>query len=91
MANPKGDGYFQQDNELHYAIRIVHEGDFIYQVATQSPDLNSVVLLWNEVVRAIRQMNSQPVLFIRYVVFASSFNTFWSNVKKIHSGIENKT
>uniref|UniRef100_A0A8C5M1K7 Transposase n=1 Tax=Leptobrachium leishanense TaxID=445787 RepID=A0A8C5M1K7_9ANUR len=63
-----GDGFFQQDNAPScHGARIVqewfqeHEGEFtLLQWPPESPDLNPIDYLWEEVERAIRQLVPQP-------------------------------
>nr|KAF6355158.1 hypothetical protein mMyoMyo1_011357 [Myotis myotis] len=67
MAYPNGDGVFQQDNVPCHSARIVHEwfqeheGDStLLRWPPQSPDLNPIEHLWDEVKKAIRQLVPQP-------------------------------
>nr|KAF6324824.1 hypothetical protein mMyoMyo1_008290 [Myotis myotis] len=67
MAYPNGDGFFQQDNVPCHGAHIVqewfqeHEGDFtLIRWTPQSPDLNPIEHLCDEVKRAIMQLVPQP-------------------------------
>nr|KAF6369106.1 hypothetical protein mMyoMyo1_010511 [Myotis myotis] len=67
MTYPNGDGFFQQDNVPCHSAHIVqewfqeHEGDFtLLRGPPQSPYLNPIEHLWDEVKRAIRQLVPQP-------------------------------
>nr|KAF6382611.1 hypothetical protein mPipKuh1_008967 [Pipistrellus kuhlii] len=69
MVYPNGDVFFQQDNvPCSYCAGVVsrtwgggeHEGDFtLLRWSPQSPDLNPIEHLWDEVKRAIRHLVPQ--------------------------------
>ncbi len=61
------DGYFQQDNAPCHKAQIIsdwfleHDNEFtLLKWPPQSPDLNSIELLWDVVEREIRIMDVQP-------------------------------
>lgn len=67
MVYLNGVGYFQQDNaSFHRAGNVKdwfgeYEGDFtLLRWRSNSPDINPIELLWDEVERIIRHLDSQP-------------------------------
>ena len=67
MIYPNGNGYFQQDNATCHTADIVkdwfaeHDRDFtLLPWPPQSPDLNPIEHLWDEVERVIRHLDPPP-------------------------------
>lgn len=88
MVYSGGDGYFQQDNAPCHKAGIVlrwfeeHDGEFnLLRWPAQSPDLNPIENLWDEIERALRQMDPVP----------SNLQELASAVQRAWSGIPSTT
>nr|KAF6341537.1 hypothetical protein mMyoMyo1_011953 [Myotis myotis] len=87
MVYPNGYGFFQQNNAPCHCARIVqewfqeHEGDFtLLRWPPQSPDLNPIEHLWDEVKRAIRQLVPQPS---NLTELDSAIHQAWCQISRI--------
>nr|KAF6379110.1 hypothetical protein mMyoMyo1_009944 [Myotis myotis] len=87
MVYPKGDGFFQQDNAPCHSAYIVqewfqeHEGDFtLLRWPPQSPDLNAIEHLWDEVKRAFRQLVPQQ---LNLTELDSPIHQAWCQIPRI--------
>nr|KAF6360184.1 hypothetical protein mMyoMyo1_011136 [Myotis myotis] len=87
MVYPNGDDFFQQDNMQCHDACIVqewfqeHEGDFtLLRWPSQSPDLNPIEHLWDEVKRAIRQLLPQPS---NLTELDSAIHQAWCHIPRI--------
>nr|KAF6310699.1 hypothetical protein mMyoMyo1_008757 [Myotis myotis] len=88
MVYLNGDGFFQQENAPCHGACIVqewfqeHEGDFtLLRWPPESPDLNPVEHLWDEIKRAIRQLVPQPS---NLTELDSAIHQAWCQIPRIN-------
>ena len=84
MVYPAGDGYFQQDYAPSHKAGIVlswfeeHDREFtLLRWPAQSPDLNPIENLWDEIERGVRQLD--PILS-NLKELGSAIHQTWSQI-----------